>query len=85
MIRIREHQVWFASYVPLWGVPMHRLHNQQISLISPSQSQTVAASVHGAQLLVPRFEQVDGGGNKVPAAASHDDGAIHGSFPDAFA
>lgn len=41
--------------------------------------------MHGAQLLVPRFEQVVGGGDKVPAAASHDDGAIHGAFPNAFA
>ena len=39
MIRVLEHQVWFASYVALWGVPMRRLYNQQISLISPSQSQ----------------------------------------------
>ena len=46
MIRVLEHQVWFASYVALWGVPMRGLHNQQISLISLSQAQTVAASVH---------------------------------------
>lgn len=48
-------------------------------------AQTVAAVEHGAQLLVPRCEQIVSGGDSVPAIGEHDDEAIHGAFPDAFA